>query len=336
MSKKIQTHSPYIQYQRPDDGLPWFVNVIVTTLCNLRCAMCQSWENNESLGPRNEVLGFFDRLADWLPSPRMVILTGGEPLIHPDIFEYIDRLSSLGFIPALNSNGVALSIETVQKLEKSGLRVINLSLDGLEETHDKNRNGPGCFRGVLDMIHFISQSTDFAISVVTVINSQNAKELPALVRMLAEMGIAGIQFQAIVPTLAKPWSDEFFKTDPLWPDSDEKIADLHQCIDELCKLKSDGYPINNPPSQMLRWKRYFLDPNTLFSGETCDVAQNNLLIRADGAIQFCNHYGTLGTIKDDPKTLWKSELAIKMRREMEKCERPCNFFVNCCYIENDD
>lgn len=329
-------YDPYVQYRRPADGFPWFVNVIVTTRCNLRCQMCRSYESNKDLKDKQKVFRFFDRLGRWLPTPRMVILTGGEPLLHPDVFDYIRKLSSLGFIPALNSNGVLLDIETIEKLVDAGLGIINVSLDGDESMHDQQRNGPGLYRGVTDSLHYLSNHTDLIIGIVTVISAKSAKGLPALVRKLEKnKRLGGIQFQAIIPTMARPWDPEFFRTSSLWPRTDKELSQMLDVLDELEAMRKEGYNINNPPSQIAHWRKYFKNPESIRTDAPCKVAENNLLVTADGTVQFCNLYGQIGTIDDDPKKLWESKKAKKMRKKMQNCKEPCNFFVNCCFLDDD-
>lgn len=329
-------YNPYVQYRRPADGYPWFVNVIVTTRCNLRCQMCRSYESNKDLSDKKKVFRFFDALGKWLPTPRMVILTGGEPLLHPDIFDYIRKLADLGFIPALNSNGVLLNVETVDKLVDAGLGIINVSLDGDETMHDEQRNGPGLYKGVTDSLHYLSNHTDLIIGVVTVVSAKSAKGLPRLVRQLEKnKRLGGIQFQAIIPTMARPWDPEFFKKSSLWPRTEKERALMQKVLDELETMRTKGYNINNPPSQIDHWRKYFDDPTSINTDNPCEVAQNNLLVTADGAVQFCNLFGQIGTIEDDPKVLWESEEAQTMRQEMRHCKEACNFFVNCCYIDDN-
>ncbi len=333
---KKKSYNPYLQYRRPADQYPWFVNVIVTTRCNLRCQMCRSYESNKDLKDKGKVLNFFDGLGKWLPTPRMVILTGGEPLLHPDIFDYIRKLSDIGFIPALNSNGILLNVETVDKLVDAGLGIINISLDGDQTMHDSQRNGPGLYRGVMDSIHYLSNHTNLIIGIVAVISAKSAKGLPKLVRKLEKnKRLGGIQFQAIIPTMARPWDPKFFKTSSLWPRTRQEQSRVQKVLNELESMRKRGYNINNPPSQIDHWRKYFNNPENINSEEPCQVAENNLLVTADGAVQFCNLYGQIGTIDDDPQSLWESDKAKEMRNRMRHCAEPCNFFVNCCYIDDN-
>lgn len=335
MSIRPQTLNPFCQYRHPKDGRPWCVHICVTTRCNLRCRMCASYESDMVLGPKKEVLGFFKRLADWLPEGRMIFLTGGEPLMHPNILSFVETLARGGFNVAINTNGALLSAPRVMELVDAGLAVINLSLDGDSKFHDAQRNGPGLFQGAMDILHFISTQTALVLSVVSVISAPAAKHLPALVEKLSRLPrFNGVQFQAVVPTLGRMWDKNFFTTSEFWPRSKADLHELEKSLDELERLRDDGMPINNPRSQFTMWRKYFQDPETFFARQQCTVGNNNLLVQADGNLVLCSHHGNLGTIDDNPETVWNSDRAALMREKMSRCAKPCNFFVNCCYLED--
>jgi len=329
-------YDPLYSFRRPADGLPWFINLIITARCNLYCHSCASASVNMPMPPKEKVLAFIDHLAEWLPTPRMVIVTGGEPLMHPNIMEFLERLSRHGFITTLNSNGSLLNVEKVEQLKRLDLRVLNLSLDGIGELHDRLRNAPGLFQGVMDILYYMSHNTDFLINAITQINAVNAYNLPDLVRYVTgKPKFRVFRFQAIVPTLSRPWTTDFFKESHLWPRTDAELTTVLKAMDELEELREQGYPINNPHSQFEHWRRYFRDPFNFRGNQGCRVAYDNFQSMPDGTVNFCDKFPALGTIEDDPKTLWESPEAEKMRKEMSRCTRPCNYTVNCCFLEEE-
>lgn len=321
-------------FERPPDELPWFVDLCVTARCNLNCQMCQSNNARFTEPEAARWLGFYDRLGAWLPRPRVVTLTGGEPLLRDDIYEQVGRLAALGFEPRLNTNGALLNPETVGRLVDAGLRVIILSFHGIGETHDRLRNAPGLYQGLLDMIDYLSNHTALAIQAVAVLHAISANEMPALVRKLAANPRFGVvHFQAVIPTLSRPWSTDFFFSDPLWPREPEVLARMLEVLDELEQMKRDGLPINNPASQFAHWRRYFRDPMHSFRNLPCEVGGDHLLVQADGAVTLCDQLGRLGAIDDDPRALWESPAAARLREDMRRCRRACNYRVNCCFVE---
>ena len=329
-------NDPFWSFRPPDDRLPWLINLLITNQCNLFCPMCQCESSGLETAAPAQVMDFLDKLAKWLTPPRQVLITGGEPLLHPTLVHFVEKLSALGYLPALNTNGGALTTKIISALDAGGLHAINFSLDGVGPSHNRMRNGPpGLYQHLLDMIQFIASYTKIEIYITSVISASNAPFLPELVRMVDQHpGIISMRFQAVVPVLSQKWSAEFFRTNPLWPLTEPDSKMLFKVLDELKRLATTGSKIVNPASQFALWRRYFTDPEHFLDNEVCRVAERSFQMEADGKITLCNHQGELGTILDDPKTLWESTRADKIRKKMSRCVRPCNYFVNCCYLED--
>ncbi|MCZ7582594.1 MAG: radical SAM protein [Deltaproteobacteria bacterium] len=235
---------------------PGNVNLCVTMRCNLRCHMCACPEVRLKEPEIDRWLGFIDRLGAWLPKGHRVLLTGGEPMVHKHIDDFVSRLAAQGFAVTMATNGSLLTAERVARLEKAGLSHFNISLDGLAETNDSVRNGPGLFQGVLDIIHYITHRTGIEVRVVAVISDASAADMPELVRLLSEKRkIARIHFQSVIPTMARPWSYDFFERDALWPRDPSRVGRVQSVLGELAAMKDEGYPINNPASQFGLWRR---------------------------------------------------------------------------------
>jgi len=333
---KTKPH-PYNYFDYRREGYPRVINLNVTLRCNLFCDMCQVPTSQAEEAPPEKMLAFFDRLGAWLPDPLMFILTGGEPLMHKRIYDYVAKISQIGHIPVLNTNGALLNVERVKRLLGAGVEVINLSLDGVGELHDRLRNGPGLYAGILDIIYYLTHNTDLNVNAVMVIHALNAHSLPELVGILRQMtGFGVMQFQAVVPTLARGWSEDFFKLSPLWPRTREQLDVVLSTIDNLEALKRDGAKINNPYSQFAMWRRYFTDPRELGASYPCLAMHNMLQVTVGGNIQLCERHGAIGTIDDDPAVIWNGERAQKVRAAMRDCAATCNYKLNCCYFADED
>ena len=69
----------------------------------------------------------------------VLILSGGEPLLRPDIFEVAARAKSMGFYVGLSTNGTLIDAPLARRIGALGFDYVGISLDGLKETHDKFR-----------------------------------------------------------------------------------------------------------------------------------------------------------------------------------------------------
>jgi radical SAM protein with 4Fe4S-binding SPASM domain len=122
-----------------------------TKACNLVCRHCRAEAVPEStpeeLSPL-EGRELLTRLAEWAPKP-MVILSGGEPLMRPDVLELASLGTSLGLRMLLSTNGTLLNAKTARLLKKAGVARLSLSLDAeTAAEHDSFRGVQGSFDAV--------------------------------------------------------------------------------------------------------------------------------------------------------------------------------------------
>lgn len=117
----------------------------MTGACNLRCKHCYALADASNLRTmsRGEVIDFLDRLA--VIRPHSLLLSGGEPLAHPDFFEIVDRAVSLGLHVSLSTNGTLIDAGAARFLKNRGVGYVGVSLDGTGRIHDDFRGINGAF-----------------------------------------------------------------------------------------------------------------------------------------------------------------------------------------------
>ncbi len=118
----------------------------ITKQCNLRCVHCYSNSDN-SLGENEltfeEGKALIDDLAEFkIPA---LLMSGGEPLIRPDVFELAEYAVSKGLRPVLSTNGTLITKEVAARIKSTGFIYAGISLDGIGETNDKFRGMDGAF-----------------------------------------------------------------------------------------------------------------------------------------------------------------------------------------------
>ena len=117
-------------------------------------------------------------------------ITGGEPLLYPQFFELMTYAHNLGFRWGMTSNGTLITKEVAIKLRAAGMGTISISIDGLEETHDRLRGLAGGYQLAMKGIqHLIDENYFHAIQVTTVVNRQNIEELDALYEIFESVDI---------------------------------------------------------------------------------------------------------------------------------------------------
>ena len=108
---------------------PVNVHLIATRRCNLACAYCNEYDKVSPPVPTDALLDRIDRLAAL--GTGIVTLSGGEPLLHPDLDAAIARIRARGMIAALITNGYLLGRDRIARLNAAGLDHLQISLDNL-------------------------------------------------------------------------------------------------------------------------------------------------------------------------------------------------------------
>ncbi|MFC2029176.1 radical SAM protein [Chloroflexota bacterium] len=123
-----------------------------TVACNLACVHCRASAQTDPEPDElatDEVMGLIDQLAEW--SRPIFVISGGEPLMRPDIFEIAAHGTRRGLRVAVSPNGTLLTDEVVQNLIEAGVKRISVSIDGsTAERHDAIRGVPGAFDAAME------------------------------------------------------------------------------------------------------------------------------------------------------------------------------------------
>lgn len=172
----------------------------VTRSCNLACVHCRASSLNRAyhneLSAR-ECLDFLDEIETFA-SP-IIILTGGEPLLRPDIFEIAAYGSQKGFRMTMAVNGTLLTPDIVQKMLDARIQRISVSIDGATgASHDAFRQVEGAFdravRGLTD-----ARQANLEFQINTTITQQNLHELQAIQELAIRLGAVAHHIFLLVP-----------------------------------------------------------------------------------------------------------------------------------------
>lgn len=173
----------------------------ITRNCNLSCIHCRA---SATMGPYTGELDtragmkLLDEIAQ-LGKP-IVILTGGEPLLRPDIFEIASYGNDKGLRMVMAPNGTLLTDKVARKMVDSGIQRISISLDGAtKEDHDRFRGVEGAFEGALRGIqHAKDAGIEFQIN--TTITKTNLDQIPAIQQLAIDLGAVAHHIFLLVPT----------------------------------------------------------------------------------------------------------------------------------------
>lgn len=177
---------------------PLFVIWEITGLCNLRCEHCLS-RSGESLPNELNTLQAM-RLLDYLEEMKVfnISFSGGEPLMRPDIFEIIDYASQKNFSLELLTNGALITENVLDRLEDSNIFNIQVSIDGIGETHDCFRGRNGTYDRAVNAIKLLKDKK-YNVSISSTVTKQNMSEIPNIIDMAIDLGIPSFKTTLFMP-----------------------------------------------------------------------------------------------------------------------------------------
>lgn len=171
-----------------------------TAGCNLECIHCRRITVANQLLPQDlttqEAFGLIDQVAAF--AKPIFVLSGGEPLFRPDIFDIARHASDAGLIVALATNATLIDSSMARRIKESGIRRVSISFDGADAaTHDLFR-GKGAFdRAIAGMNHLRALGVPYQIN--TTVARHNLHTMPETLAMAKEIGASALHLFLLVP-----------------------------------------------------------------------------------------------------------------------------------------
>ncbi len=170
----------------------------VTKQCNLKCLHCYA---RATAGPAPDELTHDEGLAllrDFKDfGVPVVLFSGGEPLMRPNLFDLVDKTAALGMRAVISTNGALITPEVARRLKGLGLSYVGISLDGIEPTHDKFRGQAGAFVAALAGVRNC-RAAGLKVGLRFTVSRLNHQEVPAIFDMVEEYHIPRICFYHLV------------------------------------------------------------------------------------------------------------------------------------------
>jgi MoaA/NifB/PqqE/SkfB family radical SAM enzyme len=331
--------------------------------CNCRCAMCDIWKGNAEakIISRGDVEGWlhdFRRLR-----VRQVVFSGGEPLLHPDLWGLCEPLRELPARITLLSNGLLLDRHARNVVRWCDEVIV--SLDGPREVHDAIRGVNGAFdrlaEGIAAVKGFVPR---FRVTARCTIQRRNYADLSKIVDAAREIGLDGVSFLAVdVSTAAfnrsEPWDAGQVSSVALSPAEVSEFGDdLDRFIASHDADFGSGF-IAESPEKLRRLVRYFaaINPpdswNRDFSRSSpvhpvhsvhpavpgpqppsCNAPWVSTVIEADGTVRPCFFHPALGNLHERPLgDILNSRESIAFRRTLDVRHDPiCQKCVCTLYL----
>src|SRR3989344_3900899 len=298
---------------------PVYLIFFITSKCNSKCRHCFYWDNLNKF--TNELsLDEINKFSKQLKHIEWLTLSGGEPFIRKDIYEICKIFYENNGIKSLTipTNGLLSEKikNDVEKIAGLGLDVsINLSLDGLEKTHDFIRGVKGSFKKILktynELVKLKKGFSNLYVRVNTTINNKNYKEIGALDSFIKKN----------MP-LIDSHNFEFMRGNP--KDKSFKalnVKEIEELQNEIFDIRKSYEFFNSKIKSRLvdGTKRYLYKVGIEMLKNkkqiyNCLAGKTHCVLDANGNIFFCELLPSIGNIrKNSFNEIWNSEKAKKQR-----------------------
>jgi MoaA/NifB/PqqE/SkfB family radical SAM enzyme len=241
---------------------PVLAHMVVTRRCNLACTYCSEFDDFSKPVPTEELFKRIDKLAAL--GTTVITMTGGEPLLHPDLDRVIARIRSHRIIAILVTNGYLLNVERIQRLNHAGVDHMQISVDNVKPDDVSKKS-----LKVLDKrLQWLAEHAEFRVSIHSVLGActENPEEAFTIAKRATELGL--ISTAGIV-------HDSAGQLKPLNPEQ----RDVLTRIDALKKKSKFSAAWHNP------WRENLI--RGLPNDWHCGAGGRHLYICEDGLVHYC-------------------------------------------------
>lgn len=306
--------------------------------CNCRCVMCDIWKGNSNVKQLEEA--DIEKMLESMRklNTKLVVMSGGEALMHPNFFRLCEIIKSRNISITLLSTGLLLKKFASEILTKTDEVIV--SLDGSKEVHDKIRNIPNAFDKLKEGVQELKKiNPKFRVTARCVIQKENFEDLPNIIMTAHKIGLDQISF------LTADITTDAFNRPELWEEekvdevrlSPEELEMFDQIIEKLIETHSEDFKnrfIAESPEKIRRFYEYYAAFQGLnqFPTVRCNAPWVSAVIEADGSVRPCFFHEVIGDIrKNSLSEIINSERSISFRKNLDvKTNAICKKCV--CYL----
>ncbi|MCA1645373.1 MAG: radical SAM protein [Chloroflexi bacterium] len=297
--------------------------------CNCRCVMCDIWQANANKQELTRAdleaqMGSFRNLH-----VQRVVLSGGEALMHQNLWTLCELLREMSIQITLLSTGLLLSRFAADVVKWCDEVIV--SIDGSPEVHNSIRRVPRAFERMAEGIAALrEQRPDYPVSARCVLQRNNFRDLPRIIEAAHAIGLNRISFMSVDVS-----STAFNRPDP-WqgPRVSEVALDRAETA-EFARIVEDAIQrfrpdfetrfISESPDKLRRLPHYYAALNGLgeFPRTVCNAPWVSSVVEADGTVRPCFFHASMGNIREKPlDEILNAPSAVEFRRTLEVTENP--------------
>ncbi len=313
-----------------------------TRACNLVCRHCRA-SAQESADPDElttaEVMQLVDQIAAF--ARPIFIISGGEPLMRPDVFDIAAHATERGLRVAMSPNGTLITPQRVRQMKAAGIRRVSVSLDGsCAERHDAIRGVPGAFDQAVRGMAYCREG-EMPFQVNTTVMRQNVDDLKATHEFVISLGVAAWHVFMLVPTGRGRVDDEI---------SPQAYEDILNWVYETAQVSSIPIRVTCGPQFMrlvLTRKKEKGSPPNLVGGQRpgghpgldhmsrgCLAGVGYCFVNYRGEVYPCGYLPVLaGDVRQqDFQAIYQESPVFRSLRDLDQLEGKCGmcpFVLRC-------
>ena len=242
----------------------------ITRTCNLRCVHCYADSHAEKYAGEldwDQCCAVIDDLADY--KVNALLLSGGEPTLHPQLPQLLERATSRGLKVTISTNGTRITPDLARLFKDLGVAYVGISLDGIGAVHDKFRGVPGAFQGAIrgfKLCEEVGQKTGLRLTLTR----NNVQSMAQILDFIEQENIRRVCFYHLVPTgrgvdvaslhpdEARSAIDMLIARSQKWHDEgqDRELLTVTQPADGvylLLRQLREGHPLAQETLRLLTW-----------------------------------------------------------------------------------
>jgi len=338
---------------------PEWIVLGVNNICNLHCKMCDVGTKSIATNFATNLVGthpmnmpmelvekIFDETAKYYPKAK-IGYAFTEPLIYPHLEESLQYAKHKGLFTSVTTNALNLRQKS-DILLNAEVSEINISLDGLQDTHNFIRGHKSSFQRAIEGIEKLLESTNPpAISVFCVITNWNQNELVDFAKYFSKYPLKHLGFMHPNYTNKSTaqqhnllYGDKYPATVSNIDEFNPADLDLDQLFLELSRFKQEEFPFElvfSPKINTAEELDTFYNKPEILMGKGCKDIFRNIMIKSDGSVIPAHgrcYNLTLGNMnQSDLKEIWHSNVLSSFRKNISKsnglfpaCSRCCSAF----------
>jgi heme b synthase len=310
--------------------MPKWIAWEVTGRCNLACVHCRA---KATAGPMEgefstgEAKALIDDISGFCKP--VFVLSGGEPLLRPDMFTIARHGTERGLRMALATNGSLITDEVCARIKDSGINIVSLSIDGPSAAvHDDFRRQPGAFDAVLAGARAL-RSAGIEFIVNSSFTKRNQEAIPEVFKLAKSLGAKAWYLFMVVPT----GRGEELLGELIAPDDYERILEWHfeaernesemlmrpTCAPQYYRISAQKSQAAGEP---FRRRALTFSPG---GGKGCVCGQSIAFIDSKGEVRPCSYFpDSAGSVrKNSFRQIWEESVLLRRLRDFKSYEGRC-------------